>query len=86
LTTLSFEFYVHKHHAFLASSISENQKAAKIFKRRFLKKGWTITHEKVSLFVKHGFSLEKKYPLQLSHEESGDSCLSNDTKDVGFGG
>jgi hypothetical protein len=28
LTTLSFELYVHKHHAFLTSSISENRKGA----------------------------------------------------------
>jgi hypothetical protein len=33
LTDLPFELYLHKHHVFLASSGSENQKADKFFKR-----------------------------------------------------
>jgi hypothetical protein len=38
LAFLSFELHLHQHHVFLASSSSENQKAAEFFKRRFLRK------------------------------------------------
>jgi hypothetical protein len=38
LTTLAYEFCLRKHHVFVASSILENQKVAKVFKRRLLKK------------------------------------------------
>jgi hypothetical protein len=38
LATLTFELYLHKHHVFLASSSSKNQKVAEFFKLCFLEK------------------------------------------------
>jgi hypothetical protein len=52
LTTLPVKFSGYEHHVFLSSQF-RNQKSCTIFKRRFLKKGWTITHER------YGFSLER---------------------------
>jgi hypothetical protein len=47
MTTVFFELYLRKHHVFLASSSSENQKSYPIFlTAAFLQKGWTITPEK----------------------------------------
>jgi hypothetical protein len=38
LTFWPFKLYLHKHHVLLTSSSLENQKAAELFKRRFLGK------------------------------------------------
>jgi hypothetical protein len=58
LTFLPFELYLHKHH--VASSSSENQKAAEFFNRRFLKKKrWTIPHEKCHFLFDMVFLVEE---------------------------
>jgi hypothetical protein len=64
LNTLLFELYLHKHHVYLASSISENQKADEFSHTAFWK---SMDHSpwKVSLFVGHGFSCEGNYKPHL---------------------
>jgi hypothetical protein len=56
LTTSPFELYLRKHHVFLTSSSSENQKAADFQKRRFSEKRMDYHPGKVSLFGGHEFS------------------------------
>jgi hypothetical protein len=83
LTILPFELYVHKHHVFLVSSSSKNQKAVEFLKRRCLKKGWTIPHEKLHFLLNMDYLLKGCQTLpKISYEESNDSYLPSDVMDI----
>jgi hypothetical protein len=79
LTTLPFEIYQCNYHVFLASSSSENQKAAEFFKRRFLKKK-KIDHppSKMSLFLDMTFLVNTITNLKSNFTWSNQCFLSTE--------
>jgi hypothetical protein len=58
-TALLFELYLPKHHVFLASSSSVNQKTGRSFLNPVFPKKDGPSQWKVPLFVRHGFSRER---------------------------
>jgi hypothetical protein len=82
LTTLPFELYLHKHQVFLASSSSENQKAADFQKRRFLGKRMDY-HPGKSLTFWMDINFLQTTP-QILHEERRPLYLPDDTKNLAF--
>jgi hypothetical protein len=55
LTALSFELCLHKYHVSIASPFKKTKMLANLSNAVFWKKGWTIIHEKVPLFLDMDF-------------------------------